>query len=116
MIDALILREPVEVENKQNLFLEESERKDPTLPNVATTDVRDDIMNKTWTKKVEQKRIRSSLIIIIIFGLIFIPVYSDFSRQRQTGGFQGVYLGDKKILWINFLKQVFWGSVKGLSF
>ena len=94
----MILREPVEVKNKEDLFLEESERRDPTLPNVATTDIRDDLFNKTWTKKVENKRIRSSIIIVAIFGLICIPVYSDFSRQRQTGGFQGVYLGDKKVL------------------
>lgn len=95
--DQLIVRDDEEVTTKEDLFIEHSERRDPTVPTVHEADLRDDISWQKWTPAMRRKRIRSSVIWVSIFACIFIPVYADFRRQRETGGFQGVYLGDKKL-------------------
>ena len=100
--NSIILREPVEVKNKQDLWLEDSERRDPTLPNVHVEDLRDDISGKSWTPKLQNKRIRNSTIIVLVLSSTLYMCYVDYQRQQESGGFQGVFL-HKKILWCSII-------------
>jgi len=93
--DQLVVRD--DVTTSEELFIEHSDRRDPTVPTVHANDLRDYISWEPWTPAMRRKRIRSSVIWVSLFACIFFPVYADFRRQRETGGFQGVYLGDKKL-------------------
>ena len=71
---------------------------DPTSPSLFhESDLRDD-KSKPWTKWSPWKRAAIyTCILSVVFGFINIA-YQDLKRQREDGGFQGIYLGHTRII------------------
>ena len=80
-------------ENNSRLYIEPSERPDPRLPAVLADDIVDMGSDAAWTTKQKYKRIAINTSFVLVCLSLWYFAYQDIATQRQTGGFQGVWLG-----------------------
>jgi len=87
------------LDQTSKLYIEPSERPDPTVAAVQPIDIVDSSdQDSTWTGRQRNKRIAINTAIFMLCLSFWKFAYDDIIAQIETGGFQGVWVLGKRIL------------------
>ena len=71
---------------------------DTSIPSIYKAESIRDAKGKEWDTKSTIRRAVYYSLFLAIMGLISSILYQDYHRQNDDGGFQGVYVNNKRVL------------------
>ena len=83
---------PSSQEDRHRLHLDVHLAEDVTAEIIRREDLVDEFTRKPW-EETKAKRYRTYFIVLCIFGTLPYYAYCEFNSQKESGGFQGVFLG-----------------------
>ena len=83
---------PSSPEDRHKLHLDVHLAEDVTAEIIRREDLVDEFTRKPW-EETKAKRYRTYFIGLCIFGTLPYYAYCEFNSQKESGGFQGVFLG-----------------------
>ena len=83
---------PSSPEDRHRLHLDVHLAEDVTAEIIRREDLVDEFTRKPW-EETKAKRYRTYFIVLCIFGTLPYYAYCEFNSQKESGGFQGVFLG-----------------------
>lgn len=83
---------PSSPEDRHRLHLDVHLAEDVTAEIIRREDLVDEFSRKPW-EEAKAKRYRTYFIVLCIAGTLPYYAYCEFNNQKESGGFQGVFLG-----------------------